>query len=495
MKKIFNKENVIIYLITFIFSSIILCGFLSGHYATDTYKIEDLGYEEYSINYWLKDGRIIMASVGFLASVINIPIDMFVVILTLLGIAISSFVVILLYRIILKFISTDNKCIKALLLIISYVTIFNFMYLENLYFVDIFAMSISVLAYISAAYILCEKKKWYFVKSLFLSILGIFAYQATISTFIAFTLLFTILKNVTNINIDKKVIQDILEMIIILIITVLLNLFFVKIIVSVFQIEQTRISGIENILINIKIILGGIPVTLINTCCLYPKGAFLVFLFITLLIFGIYNIKKKNGYKNLWLILFILLALLSAFAVNLLSVSAFYSGRMRFIIGALIGMVYIYMYVKSNIFEEKNILKNILVGILIIYFVFGNYIYINNINFHKENNAIEKNEVTILNEYVKEYEKENNIEIKYLACVLDNKNPGKAFGTSEHQMVLTYNALKCDWAVKAVINFYTGRELLRVYEKYDEEDYDTFVNSGLEYMCIKNVLYTKIYAR
>ena len=102
MKKIFNKENVIIYLITFIFSSIILWGFLSGHYATDTYKIEDLGYEEYSINYWLKDGRIIMASVGFLASVINIPIDMFVVILTLLGIAISSFVVILLYRIILK---------------------------------------------------------------------------------------------------------------------------------------------------------------------------------------------------------------------------------------------------------------------------------------------------------------------------------------------------------------------------------------------------------
>ena len=155
-------------------------------------------------------------------------------------------------------------------------------------------------------------------------------------------------------------------------------------------------------------------------------------------------------------------------------------------------MLYLICKVGENMKENRN---KILLGILIIYFVFGNYIYINNINFHKENNAIEKNEVTILNEYVKEYEKENNIEIKYLACVLDNKNPGKAFGTSEHQMVLTYNALKCDWAVKAVINFYTGRELLRVYEKYDEEDYDTFVNSGLEYMCIKNVLYTKIYAR
>lgn len=496
--KFFNKKSIIVYLGILAFSCIILWGFLSGHYATDTYKISGFGYEKYAIEYWLKDGRIIMALVGLLSNIVNVPINIFVIVLSFLGIAISSFIVILLYKIILKYKPSDNKFVKFLLLIISYITIFNFMYIENLYFVDIFAMSISILVYILAAHILCEKNKYYFIKALFLVLIGIFAYQATISVFIVFVLLFTILKNVTSIEIDKKIIKDILEMIIILIISVMLNLVFVKVISTMCNIPQTRISGIENILKNIGIILcGGMLTTLLNTCGLYPKGLLLLFLFITISIFAfyIYNRKKNESYKNTWIILFVLLSILSAFAINLLSVSAFFSGRMRFVIGALIGLIYIYMYVKTDIFIEKNFYKRILISVLIFYFIVGNLVYINNINLHKENNIIEKNEVAVLDEYIKKYEEENNIEVKYLACVLDKENRGKAYSNTKHQMVLTYNALKCDWSAKETINFYTGRNLLRVYEKFDEEIYNTFVNSGLEYMCIYDILYVKIYAR
>lgn len=55
-----KKKNIYQYITLLIITCIIFIFFLSGHYATDTYNIMNVGYENYAINWSLNDGRIIM---------------------------------------------------------------------------------------------------------------------------------------------------------------------------------------------------------------------------------------------------------------------------------------------------------------------------------------------------------------------------------------------------------------------------------------------------
>ena len=62
---------------------------LIGHYSTDTYRLIEMGYNKYSIEYSLNDGRIFMYIIGQIAAKINININMYVILLTFLAIIIS----------------------------------------------------------------------------------------------------------------------------------------------------------------------------------------------------------------------------------------------------------------------------------------------------------------------------------------------------------------------------------------------------------------------
>ena len=76
--KIVQAQSVKIFIAIFVITCIIFIPFLSGHYATDTYNIANIGYREYAINWSLKDGRIFMAIIGLIAYKINLPIESYV---------------------------------------------------------------------------------------------------------------------------------------------------------------------------------------------------------------------------------------------------------------------------------------------------------------------------------------------------------------------------------------------------------------------------------
>ena len=59
----------------FIITCLIFSPLLTGHYASDSYNIYNIGYHDYAIKYSLNDGRIFMAILGLIASKINISID------------------------------------------------------------------------------------------------------------------------------------------------------------------------------------------------------------------------------------------------------------------------------------------------------------------------------------------------------------------------------------------------------------------------------------
>ena len=190
-----SKKEIITFSLVFVFSLIIFYQFLEMHYATDTYVLIENGYYKYAINESLLDGRVFMAIIGLIAGVLNIPNVAYIISTLVIGLFISSISVIVLKNIILKYKPAKNKYYEWLVLLISYITIFNFMYLENMYFADCITMSLSVLLYILAAKKLADGSKYSILKSLILFILAVFSYQGTIGIFLAMVVLFFIIKN------------------------------------------------------------------------------------------------------------------------------------------------------------------------------------------------------------------------------------------------------------------------------------------------------------
>ncbi len=488
MKRI-NKTDIIIFAIIFIITCIIFIPFLQGHYATDTYNIANIGYKEYAIEWSLKDGRIFMCIIGLIASKINMPIKLYVFITLFLALVISNISVIILSKIIKKYKEPKKNIQKIIVIVISYITIFNFMYLEDMYFVESIVMASSILLFMISAYILTEKNKQYILKSLILNIIGIMCYQGTIGMFFSFTILFTILKNKNNV---KQIIIDLIKCGVIALVAVLLNIIAVKIIGNILKIKQTRLSKISKIFSNIEGIIATLPTILQKTCNLFPKNAFIIFLDIITIIVIIYQIKDIKKANNLIYkyVTIMVIAILGSCVTYLLSPTSFFTGRLRNPIGSLIGMIFIFLYVETNLFEKKKILSIITYLTLISYIAlnFGNY---ENIMFqHKKINELEKLQVSEIDNKINEYEKNTGIKVTKIVKVPRKKTSSQNKGAND----ITRNALKTRWAVDGVINFYTERNLENIDAteekiKYYFKNYDY----EREYKCIDDTLYINVY--
>lgn len=484
------------FLTTLIITIIIFMPFLIGHYATDTYNIANVGYENYAINWSLKDGRLIMAIIGLIAAKVNISIEIYVFITLLLALIISNITIIYLNNVITKYKQPKNKIQEIILIAISYITIFNFMYLENMYFVESIVMAISVLLFIISANILIEKSKYSILKSLILTILGIICYQGTIGLFFAFVTLFTILKNKKDI---KQILMDLIKSGVIAFIAVILNIGSVQIIENIFQVEQKRLGDISKIGENIKKIFIRMPIILKETCNLFPKNAFIIFLDILTLIVVIYQIKifnKRNDSNMLFKYIAIVLITISASSVTyILTLTSFYTGRLRNALGALIGIIFLFLYVETELFENKKKLSLFAILTLV------SYITINILNYesimlqHKEVNRLEKQEIEKVDSYIEKYEKETGIEVtKIVKVAVLNKSSKGYFKGVKNKTSFTHNALKTSWAADGVINFYTTRNLQTIKaNKEQSKKYFENKNPDLEYQCIDDILYVTIY--
>ena len=125
---VFYKKDIITFIIIFAIASITLIGFFPMHYATDTYNIINIGYKEYMMNNSLKDGRIVMGILVFIANAFNMTIEIWIPILLILAIIISCISVIILKNTILSYKFAKNKWVELIVLLISYYDKNNFNY-------------------------------------------------------------------------------------------------------------------------------------------------------------------------------------------------------------------------------------------------------------------------------------------------------------------------------------------------------------------------------
>ena len=117
MKERTKRKDLIIFIVVIILTLIIYLGYITNHYATDTYNIMNKGFVAYSISNSFIDGRIIMGTINVGIDLINLPINVVVIPFTLIGIVISCTAVVILKN---MMINTKNKSSVFLEIIATY---------------------------------------------------------------------------------------------------------------------------------------------------------------------------------------------------------------------------------------------------------------------------------------------------------------------------------------------------------------------------------------
>ena len=452
MKKI-GKKDLITYIIIFAITCIIFIPFLSGHYATDTYNIINRGYKEYAIKYSLNDGRPVMCLISLIAEKINMPIQAYIIVLTTVALFVSCISVIKLKNIIINYAEKKDKRIEYIILAISYIIIFNFAYLENLQFTECAVMSVSILLDIIVAQTIVEKNKNYMLKSIILTIISVLFYQGTINWLITITFFLSIFKEK---KINLQVIKNVFLSGICIVMGYIVDLIQIKITGKIFNLSQTRIESINNIIYNLKYILKRLYVILLTTYNLFPK----YMLFVYIIILFIYSLffDKKNDMKINILTIF-LVCICAVFAPNIITLSSFGTGRMSFSIGAMIGLIFLYIYCNLDTpnVKKQKISKNILYVIIFSYMILSitNYVFI--MCEHKKVNEQDKQECETIGKWIKEYEEINNIEVKNLVFIYNNRSKLYYYNI-KNKSLLCHKALAKEWSRVGAINYYTNRK-------------------------------------
>lgn len=471
MKKI-NKRNIITFITILIITCIIYAPLLMGHYATDTYNIINKGYEKYAITYSLNDGRPIMCLISLIAQKINVPIMIYIVTLTAIALIVSCISVIKLKNIILKYIERTDKKTEYTILAISYIIIFNFAFLENMQFVECSIMSVSILLSIITAQTIVEKNKNYIIKSIILAILSVVFYQGTINWLFTITFVLSIFKE-KKINI--RVIKNLILSGIFGGIGCVVDLVQIKITGQIFNLIQVRMGSLKNISSNFDYIIKHGYNVLLNTYKLFPKN--MLFIYLIILLVYVFAFMTKNYKKNIQLnvISIIVISVCAVFAPNLMTLSAFGTGRMAYSIGAMIGLIILYIYCNlknNNELKWIDTFQEIILYIIIISYILLSIVSSMFIMYeHKKVNSQDKQESEIIGNWIKEYEDNQNVEIKNIVFICNNRTR-LFYDNIVNESALCYRALVKEWSRVGTINYYNNRKFNDVLN--DIENYESY---------------------
>ncbi len=245
-----NKKTIVIYIIVLCVALIMCWNYVKMHWANDTYTIYNTGYYEYGIKVFLKNGRPFSCLLLIIAGKFNLKIETLVKISTILGICISSASVMLIRMIICRFKPPRNNLDEFKIAIISYCTIYNFMYIDILYFAEACILASGVFLAIFAAYKLVLSPKHKIIKSFFYLLIAVFCYNGIVGVYIVSVILLLLLQN----NIFSKNFKYIFISVALIVTTIVLNFIQIKLVINLFNFSQnTRLS--LNIIYNTLFIL------------------------------------------------------------------------------------------------------------------------------------------------------------------------------------------------------------------------------------------------
>lgn len=222
---------------------------------------------------------------------LNIPIKILTIISIVMAIFVSCLSVMNLRKLMLENKDAKSLFSKFLVTVIAFSAIFNFMYIENLYFIEAIIMALAVFFSIIAAEKLIIRDKKNILKSLIYLLLAVFCYNGAISIYAATVCMLLVIKRENTLKNDIKIL---LNACIFCVITLAFNLIQIKIVCHYLNITQNRINGLTSILFNFSYIVSYWWKVLVETSKLFPKYLFLVFM----VIFFAICFFQKRTWKN-----------------------------------------------------------------------------------------------------------------------------------------------------------------------------------------------------
>ena len=171
-----HKQDIIIFVIIFILSLIMCSAFLQPHYPHDTYKIINDGLAEHSFIRFLQDGRPFSAIATTIVDMMNMPIEVYMILSLIIALFFMSLSVVTVYKMLKKHLKTENKLLYVMLLLISFIFIYNYLAIEFIYFLESFILAIGIYLSILAAKFIIDNEKYKYVKAMLVLIVAAFCY-------------------------------------------------------------------------------------------------------------------------------------------------------------------------------------------------------------------------------------------------------------------------------------------------------------------------------
>lgn len=382
---------------------------------------------------------------------------------------------------------------EVILWIICYCTIFNFIIPEIMYFTECCIIALSILFYILAAKFFTNKN---IVLAFISMLIAVFCYQGTIGFFVVCCVILGIMKYK---RICKELIFDMIKMALFGIVVAMLNLLFIKGLTTMLNLKQSKqfSFNIEEIERNILVVVYGIPNILTNNCGLFPTNLMLIFVGIIVMFTIVVSLKEKQDILC-GLLFLTLVTILSSCAIFIIQRGSFYTGRVHYCIGSLIGILLVYLYC-VNLVKDSKIYSKILITILLVYFIINLANTIQLVTQHQQVNKLEKEECMKIQEMIIEYETRTNKKITKTVPVIIRKNLERGFFSEiSRQAVLTYNNVRHYWCYSGILNYYLTSKVQQITQTDETNkkyvDYIKANNLNLgDIVCIEDVLYCPQY--
>ncbi len=493
-----KKMEFIKYGIIFVVTLLICQNFLQMHYSSDTYVLIDLGYMNYPQEYFLLDGRLISSIVCYLAGILNIPYNIYIVGMDFIGIIFIATSIYLFSKTLMKIINKNNIVIETMLVLASFVLILNQFTLEYLLFPESAVMCLGVLLVVISSKIIIENKKYKYIKSFVLLLLAGISYQGTINIFPVLVILLYIVKQLIDVREykikEKEAFIDIFKIILIVILILGIVYGIVELSKNILGSNQNRTLTIENIedfQVRIVTIWRYFIEIWNKTMNMLPQymNNFIVILTILLLI-----IMKTKKEMVLQYILFIFICALICF-VPMFIFDTGPAGRVNNPAAMVWGISLIILFVQALNTQNKKFEK--LTYILIIISFIINAIYLmQNITEHIAANKIDHNNGYTIKRLMDEYESETGNVIEKYAYIYD-LSPMQYAPSIKPIGSMTERKLSCPWSIKQTLNYYTERDLERtsfdidIYMEKYMMNYDRFLEEQIIFK--ENTIYMIVY--
>ncbi len=482
-----NKEKIIDFSIIIALAICTCFIYMRFHAITDIYWDIKMGYKQFSL-IALSDGRIIHYLLLNLANICRIPMEIYEVIVHITATMINCISAYLIYSHLIKNSKLQKQ--KYLILLGSFLVIFNPMNLEHYAYYENIVMSFSMLLCTKIAIEIDEGKKWHILKSIIMVIIAAISYQGTLNLFIALSILFLTLKQHKE---KKHYIKQILKIVLVMSIALIVVYTSVMLINLILNKQQNRVGKIQIFSIKTAKSVINLSILAISTLTYNLFVPFLITIIIlfTVLILAYQSEPLKKIGKYL---LIILISTASCIIPAYLQKNPSISARMSCAIGSLLGISIIYTVCNVNLNNKlarylTQTMAIILVGINA--FNYWNVGIMNHKTMYYEQELAEQ-----IGQVIAKYEKDNNMIIENIAFC-PNFDPVDTY-LNMPKNTFTDRALLCSYSKTHCLNYYLNKSYKIV--EFDDEIYRTYFQDYKatsfepeQVICKENTAYIYIY--